>query len=242
MPAAHATEQFQNTSVTLGYTSKAKSDPVFGTGTSDEGQSSIRVDHFGVHGYGDNYFFLDMYEGKQVGGPAAGSFGMDTKRQYSFVWNARMSLSKITGKKLDFGILDDVSLMYRMERGSYANYAADMIGPSFNLKLPGFALFQTSFLYNKQKHSFATLQDKKGHLYWNTVAMVPFKIGGANFTFAPAVWVNYSDGAAGTETYIEPDLWMKLGDSPFELGLRVQYHRYKNYSRTSPTLLARWNF
>lgn len=239
---AHATEVFQNTDAVLGYTSNAKADPVFGTGTSDKKQTSLRLEHFGVHGYGDNYFFADVINGSQVGGPNAGSFNFDTKNQYVLVWNARLSLSKVTGSKMAFGPVDDVSLMYRMERGSYANYDANMIGPSFNLKLPGFAWFQTSFLYNKQNFSFAGPDEKKGHLFWHTFAILPFELGGAKFTFSPLLWVNFSHGASKTETYIEPDLWVKLGESQVDLGFRAQYHKYKDYSRTSPTLLARWNF
>lgn len=242
LPVAHATEVFQNTSVTFGYTSQAKADPVFGTGTADSKEGSVRLEHFGVHGYGDNYFFADIYQGNQVAGPGSGSFGFDTKRQYALVWNARASLSKISGNKIGFGPVEDVSAMYRLERASYANYSANMIGPSFNLKVPGFAWLQTSFLYNKQDHSFATADDKKAHLFWHTYAIVPFEVGGAKFTFSPLLWVNFAKGATGTETYVEPDLWVKLGQTPLDLGFRVQYHSYKGYSRTTPTILARWNF
>lgn len=242
VPTAFAAEVFQNTDVVFGYSSKAKSDPVFGTGTSDEHVKSLRIEHFGVHNFGDNYFFVDTFDGKQVGGPASGSFGVDTKRQYQLVWNARASLSKISGEKISFGIVDDISLFYRMERASYANYAANMIGPSFNLKLPGFSWFQTSFLFNKQTFTGATSDDKKGHLFWHTYAILPFDVGGAKVTFAPLIWVNFAKGGVGTETYVEPDLWVKLGDSPVDLGFRALYHHYKNYSRTTPTLMARWNF
>lgn len=237
-----AAEVFQNTDVVLGYTNQGKSDPVFGTGTSDKNATSLRLEHFGIHNYGDNYFFIDTFDGKQVGGPASGSFGVDTQRQYQLVWNARASLSKISGNKVGFGVVDDVSLFYRMERASYANYAANMIGPSFNLKLPGFAWFQTSFLYDKQTFVGASTDDKKGHLFWHTYAIVPFQIGDAKFTFSPLLWVNYTKGATGTETYIEPDLWVKLGETNVDLGFRALYHRYNNYSRTTPTVMARWNF
>ena len=237
-----ATEVFQNTSVTLGVASDNKPDAVFGSGTSDKNQTSVRLEHFGVNGIGDNYFFADVGNGKQVGGPTAGSFGFDTERQTAVVWNARASYSKISGNKLDMGVIDDVSLMYRLEVGSYANYTANMIGPSFNLKVPGFAWFQTSFLYDQQTHSFATDDDKKGHLFWHTYAILPFDVGSAKFTFSPLLWVNYSPGANGVETYVEPDLWVKVGQSPVDVGLRVLYHSYNNYSRTTPTLMARINF
>lgn len=238
-----ATEVFQNTSITIGTTSQAKADGVFGTGTSDEKLNTFRAEHFGVHSFGDNYFFVDVYNGKAVGGNTAGSFGGAASNQYAFVWNGRASLSKISGTKVGAGVIDDVSIMYRMERGSYADYTANMIGPSLNLKVPGFAWFQTSLLYDSQNYSGASSDFKKGHAFWHNYMILPFEIAGAKFTFAPLLWVNFSpEKTVGTEVYVEPDLWVKLGDTPVDLGLRVQYHSYKNYSRTSPTLMARWNF
>ena len=55
---ASATESWQNTNVTVGYTTQSKFDPVFGTGTEDEKLTTVRLEHFGVHEYGDNYFFI----------------------------------------------------------------------------------------------------------------------------------------------------------------------------------------
>jgi nucleoside-specific outer membrane channel protein Tsx len=240
--AANATESFQNTSAMLTYTNKSKTDSALGSGTTNESLSTLRVEHFGDHGFGDNYFFVDVMKGDQLGGPKAGSFGYDSNQGAFFVWNARASFSKISGSKVSFGPISDISLMYRMERGSYANYSANMVGPSFNFAVPGFALLQTSFLANRQDHSFATADDRKTHLFWHTAAIVPFELGSLKFTFMPLIWANFSDGANGTQVYVEPDLWMKVANSPLELGFRLNYHHHKDYTRTSPTLLAKWNF
>ena len=239
---AAAAEDFQATSVMATYSAKSSADPVFGSGTSNEHLATVRFEHFGAHSFGDNYFFVDALKGGQLGGANAGSFGFGSDRGLFLVWNARASLSKISGTKVGFGPVSDVSLMYRMERGSYANYSANMIGPSFNLAIPGFVVFQTSFLVSKQDHSFATSDDRKSHLFWHNVAILPFALGDLKFTFTPMAWVNFSRGLNGRETYIGPDLWVKAGTTPVELGFRLTYHRYENYSRTSPTLLAKWNF
>jgi len=240
--SACAAESFQNTDLILGYTNEAKQDPVMGTGTENKRLTSLRLEHFGIHAYGDNYFFADVLNGRDVGGGQAGSFGDDTDNQYAIVWNARLSLSKITGASFSAGPIEDLSLMYRLERASYANYRANMIGPSVNLKVPGFAWFQTSLLFDRQRFTGAGPKEKDGHVFWHTYAILPFEVGGQKFSFAPLAWVNFSRGASKTEVYMEPDLWMKLGESPVDLGLRVQYHAYKHYDRTSPTLMARWNF
>ncbi len=240
---AQATEVFQNTSLTVGYSDSAKPDAVFGTGSKDEKQTSLRFEHFGVNGLGDNYFFADNYSGKEVGGASSGSFGTTTDRQQFFVWNGRLSLAKAAGVKFDGGLIEDVSLMYRMERGSYANYQANMVGPSINLKVPGAAWFQTSFLMNKQEYAGSSSDYNKGHLFWHTFAIFPFEAAGQKFTFSPLVWKNMSkDSGTGSETYIEPDLWMKAGDSGLDVGFRYQYHKTNSVSRTTPTLLARVNF
>jgi len=239
---AAATETYQNTDLILSYTNRAESDPVLGTGTSDEDAFSARFEHFGVHDYGDNYFFFESINGDQVAGPASGSFGSDTDQHYQFVWNARASLSKISGNTLNIGPINDVSLFYRMERASYANYEANMIGPSFNLDVPGFTWFQTSLLMNKQNYLGASTKDKEAHLYWHTFGVIPFEIGKMKLTFSPLVWVNFTKGDVGKELYIEPDIWLKIEESSFDIGFRALYHKYDNYSRTTPTLIARWNF
>jgi nucleoside-specific outer membrane channel protein Tsx len=248
--AVQATEVFQNTDVTLGYTTQSKDDPVFGTGTSDKKLTTLRLEHFGVHGFGDNYFSIDNFHGKNVGNiPAfsaggfnAGSFADNTKDQYFIVWNARASVAKLSDSKLAFGFVKDVSAMYRMERASYANFHADHFGPSFDLDVPGFAWFQTDFLLRKADYTGATAADKKSSLYWHTFAILPFEVAGAKFTWTPLLNVNFDKGANGTTTIFQPDLWVKFGASPVELGFRAEYSHYKNFSRTSPTLLAKWNF
>jgi nucleoside-specific outer membrane channel protein Tsx len=240
--SASATEVFQNTSVTAGYTTQSKDDPVFGTGTTDKKVTQLRFEHFGVNGIGDNYFFVDNIKGSQIGGSVAGSFGTPTDRQYVLVWNARASFSKLSGTKVELGPVSDVSLMYRMERGSYANYGANMVGPSLNLNVPGFAWFQTSFLLNKQDYLGASADAKRGHMFWHNYAILPFEAAGVKFTFAPLLWVNFSkEAGVGRETYVEPDLWAKLGETGADVGLRLQYHSYKNYHRTTPTLMLRFN-
>ena len=249
--SAFATESWQNTNLTVGYTTESEFDPVFGTGTSDEKLTTIRLEHFGVHEYGDNYFFFDVYHGKDVGdfnGFGAGSFGEHAEDQYFGVWNPRLSLSKMSGADFSFGIVQDVYLAARFERGSYANFHAENYGVSFDLKLPGFSFFETDF-YSRGA-DFTGDDDEAGRsLFWRTFAMLPFEVGGLKFTWSPLLLVNFRDDDRDTTVFVQPDLWLKLNEH-FDIGYRHEYATYSEtaaegggtYSRTSPTLLVRWNF
>ena len=248
---ASATESWQNTNVTVGYTTQSKFDPVFGTGTEDEKLTTVRLEHFGVHEYGDNYFFIDTYHGKDVGnylGDGAGSFGDDTSNQYFGVWNPRLSLSKISGANLSFGIVKDVNLAARLERGAYANFRADNFGIALDLGVPGFSFFETDF-YARRARFTGDGGDAINTLFWRTFAILPFEVGGFQFTWSPLLLVNFNNEDRGTTVFVQPDLWLKI-NSHFDIGYRHEYARYKrtdaegggNYSRHMPTLQVRWNF
>jgi nucleoside-specific outer membrane channel protein Tsx len=249
--SAYATESWQNTNLTVGYTTKSKSDPVFGTGTEDEKLTTVRLEHFGVHEYGDNYFFFDTYHGKEVGtfsGFGAGSFGEQARDQYFGVWNPRFSLSKMTGANVSLGFIQDVYLAARLERGSYANFRANNFGVAFDLKLPGFSFFETDF-YARDARFTGDEGKTVRTLFWRTFAMLPFEVGGLKFTWSPLVLVNFNNKDRDNTVFVQPDLWLKL-NSHFDIGYRHEYATYSKtagegggtYSRTTPTLLARWNF
>lgn len=249
--SAFATESWQNTNVTVGYTNKSKFDPVFGTGTSDKKMTTIRLEHFGVHEYGDNYFFADAYHGKDVGdfhGFGAGSFGEQTKEQYFGVWNPRLSLSKMTGANFSVGIIQDVYLAARFERGSYANFRADNYGIAVDLKIPGFSFFETD-LYSRGANFTGDDGKSERNLFWRTFAMLPFEVAGLKFTWSPLLLVNFRNDDRDTMVFVQPDLWLNV-NKHFDIGYRHEYATYSKtagegggkYSRTSPTLLVRWNF
>ncbi len=248
---ANATESWQNTNVTIGYTTNSKFDPVFGTGTEDEKLTTLRLEHFGVHEYGDNYFFFDTYHGKGVGnylGDGAGSFGVDTGNQYFGVWNPRLSLSKVSGASLSVGIIKDVNLAARLERGSYANFRADNLGIALDLDVPGFSFFETD-LYARRARFTGDGGDAVDTVFWRTFAILPFEVGGLQFTWSPLLLVNFNNEDRGTTVFVQPDLWLKI-NSHFDIGYRHEYARYKrtdaegggSYSRHMPTLQVRWNF
>jgi hypothetical protein len=41
---------------------------------------------------------------------------------------------------------------------------------------------------------------------------------------------------------LQPDLTVPKGSTGLEVGWRQERHQYKNYTRNTPTLIAKWNF
>jgi len=254
VPQARATESFQQTSVTLGYGFNSKYDPVFGYGTDDKKLAIGQVEHYGVWEYGDNYFDFEVYHGKGVGNiPAfsaagfhSGSFADQTKLHYLGVYNNRLSMAKLTGTSFAFGPIKDVYPTVRLEVSDYANFHAVNPGVSFDLAVPGFAFFETAFYARYDRFTGDTRQG--ANLFWRTFAIAPFTIARLEFTFAPFLTVNFRKDDRGVETYFRPDVWLKVGDTPIDVGFRPEWHTYKRtaaegggrYSRVTPIIMARW--
>ena len=81
------------------------------------------------------------------------------------------------------------------------------------------------------------------------LCILPFEVGGFQFTWSPLLLVNFNNEDRGTTVFVQPDLWLKI-NSHFDIGYRHEYARYKrtdaegggSYSRHMPTLQVRWNF
>lgn len=232
-------EDFSITSATLLYTTKSKADPVLGTGSSDEKLSTGQFEHFGGNAIGDIYLDAEVFNGNQVGGPAAGSFGGTTHNQTLIVFNPRFSLSKMTGNKFELGPISDVSLIARFERASYADFRSDNFGVSFNFKVPGIAYLESGIL--RRSTNFYS-----GKALWRTVWFAPLDVGSAKVHFNGLLLVNGTD-ANGTEVFARPELLYQFDSKgAFQAGVRMEYHGYKiagkDFHRTSPNLMAKWTF
>jgi nucleoside-specific outer membrane channel protein Tsx len=232
-------EDYSMTDVQLLYATTAKADPVNGTGTRDEKATTIRFEHFGTYALGDNYFSLDLFRGDQVGGAGAGSGGGDAALQSFFVWMPRLSVSKLSGKSLQWGPLQDVGLTARFEVASYGNYRATAPGVSLTWKVPGFAYVETALYSRKSNFSGS-------HPLLRVVWLAPFNVGGLKFNADGLLLVSRPDGL-GTNVLAQPELRVALDPAgKIEAGVRVEHVRYSlagaRYSRTTPNLMLRWNW
>lgn len=106
-------------------------------------QQTFTFEHADAWKYGDNFVFVDkiFYNGK----PDATS-GNNT---YYGEVSPRLSLGKIFGQKFEFGPITDVLIAATYEFGEGDNESY-LIGPGFDLAIPGFDYFQLNFY---QRHT-----------------------------------------------------------------------------------------
>ncbi|MFJ4145129.1 outer membrane protein OmpK [Pseudomonas sp. NPDC089734] len=105
-------------------------------------QQTFTFEHADGWKYGDNFFFVDkiFYNGKKDA-----SNGPNT---YYGEFSPRLSMGKIFGQKFEFGPISDVLLAATYEFGEGDNESY-LIGPGFDLNIPGFDYFQLNF-YQRQ--------------------------------------------------------------------------------------------
>ena len=228
-------ENFSSTDIEAFYTTQAKTDPGTGTGTSNEKLLVTRFEHFGTWNYGDNYIDLDWFHGSTVGGQGAGSFGSNTSDSYFLVYVPRISFSKTLGFSMGDGFVKDIYVAYRLERASYANFHSNNIGFSVDLKVPGTAFFEQDF-YMRQ-----TNFDKGNKFLSRTVWLAPFQAGPIAAHFDGLLLVKTTD-SSGTDFFSQLDLLADLTPKGgVQAGLRYEYHHSKDYSRSTPYLMLKWN-
>lgn len=234
-------EDYSATNIQVFATDRSKADVFNGTGTANEHLTVFRAEHFGTWKYGDNYINLDLYNGKQIGGAASGSFGGNTNNHLFFVYQPRISVSKTTGLNLGTGFIKDVYVTYRREQASYANFYSNNYGISFDLGVPGTVFFEQDLMF---RH---TNLDNNTKWLSRTVWLAPFSAGPLGLHFDGLLLVKSTDNF-GTNIFAQPDLLVDvLPKGQLQVGLRLEYARYQNpaggtYSRTSPYLLAKLSF
>jgi nucleoside-specific outer membrane channel protein Tsx len=104
-------------------------------------QQTFTFEHADAWKYGDNFLFVDkiFYNGKKD--PGVGS------NTYYGEFSPRLSMGKIFNQKFEFGPISDVllAMTYEFGEGDVKSY---LIGPGFDLNIPGFDYFQLNF-YNR---------------------------------------------------------------------------------------------
>jgi len=127
--------QWQNNSLTYLYGKDFAVNP--------EIQQTFTFEHADAWKYGDNFLFIDkiFYNGQKDG-----NNGPNT---YYGEFSPRLSFGKIFGQDLSFGPVKDVLLAMTYEFGE-GDTEAYLIGPGFDLDVPGFDYFQLNFY---QRHT-----------------------------------------------------------------------------------------
>ncbi|MCI8212064.1 hypothetical protein AUC61_21250 [Pseudomonas sp. S25] len=101
-------------------------------------QQTFTFEHADGWKYGDNFLFIDkiFYNGK-------GDATNGDNTYYGEI-SPRLSMGKIFGQKFEFGPISDVLLAATYEFGEGDNESY-LIGPGFDLNIPGFDYFQLNF-------------------------------------------------------------------------------------------------
>ncbi|MDD2049718.1 outer membrane protein OmpK [Pseudomonas putida] len=101
-------------------------------------QQTVTFEHANRWKYGDTFLFIDkiFYNG--------GTDRNKGNNTYYGEFSPRLSFGKIFDRKLEFGPITDVLLAMTYESGEGDNEAY-LIGPGFNLAIPGFNYFTLNF-------------------------------------------------------------------------------------------------
>ncbi len=210
--------QWQNNSLTYLYGQDFKVNP--------EIQQTVTFEHADGWKYGDNFLFIDkiFYNGEADAG-----VGNNT---YYGEFSPRFSLSKITGEKIGFGPVNDVLLAFTYEFGE-GDVESYLVGPAFDLNIPGFDFFQLNF-YNRQ-----TDGDRPGDDVWQITPAWSYTIpvGGSDILIDGFMdWVVDNDeNARGTHhanLHFNPQIKYDLGKALHwgekQLYVGIEYDYWKD--------------
>lgn len=231
-PTVSNAEEASSTSVLYHFAGNLR-DTGYGYNAVDGAVNVITLEHFGLWDYGDNYFFIDMISGRLA--DPNGNDAHTGSRLYMEV-DPRLSLSKITGKNLSFGIVGDVLLAAQLNR-SGEGFMAEMYGVGVDLTLPGFAFFQIDAYVRKDNFNGATHQVTAA---WG----LPFMIGPVKM-----LCEGYVDSAgtdnSGEDVNSKPRLLAEIAhsrSSSLMTGVEWYYHRNNGLWANVPQWTLKWAF
>lgn len=218
-PAQAGAAKWSSTNVQYLYGTQYE--PIFDNG--DETRSIITLEHVNGWALGDNFFFVDITNPDHTGD--------ETGTELYAELSPRLSLSKMTGSDLSYGIVQDVLITTTAEIGDagtgFHNY---LYGLAVDLKLPGFTFFQFNW-YVRNEINARTDTGQQITLVW----LVPFSIGPIDFAFEGFFDYAYdldSDEAPTEDNIITgPRLLVDVGKAfgaPGTLQAGVEYQIWRN--------------
>lgn len=153
----------------------------------DDESSIVTIEHFNVWKYGDNFIFVDITNPDREG-DGFGTTGKTSGGFYAEI-SPRLSLGKILGKDLSWGLIQDVLFTSTLEIPESPVEQTWLYGAAVDLKLPGFQFFQVNwYIRNNQATGIDTGQQVT--LAWGA----PFKLGSV-----PLVFEGFFDYAWGED-------------------------------------------
>lgn len=187
---------------------------------SDNSMAIMTLEHANGWKYGDNFFFID------INNPAADGTG------YYGEFSPRLSLGRISGKDMSFGIVKDVLIAGTLEMGEDLN--AQLLGVGFALNLPSFA-FADLNLYYRTSHRDWLAEQTDGGAQVTIDWLLPFELGGQKIAFegfADYAWGEKGGSAPKADNLITaPRLLIDVGNwvgAPGTLQVGVEYQIWRN--------------
>lgn len=176
-------------------------------------RSIITLEHANGWAYGDNYAWIDLI--------------YPDGRDYTYYgeFSPRLSLGKITGHDLSYGIIKDILLSTTFEKlkGQGPQY---LYGGAVDLNLPGFKFFKTNFyVHDSTERDGKTWQVT---LAWNR----PFQIGGTKFLIEGFSDIQGREGTSqANQSFVLRflmDVGYALGGEENKLWAGVEYQYWHN--------------
>ncbi len=186
----------------------------------DNSMAIMTVEHANGWKYGDNFFFLD------VSNPA--SEGTSHFAEFS----PRLSLGKLSGKDMSFGIVKDVLAAGTLEMGDAVR--AYLFGIGLALDLPGFAFADINLYYRESERDWLLEQSDAGAqitIDW----LLPIQLGGQKLAFegfADYAWGEKGGSAPKADNLVAgPRLLIDIGNwfgAPGTLQAGVEYQIWRS--------------
>lgn len=190
-------------------------------GIDDEKKAIFTFEHANGWAYGDNFFFMDV------------SNATDKGTSYYAEFSPRLSLGKITGKKMSAGIVKDVLVAGTLEMGE--DLRAYLLGVGLALDLPKFAFADINLYARQSKRDWLT-QDTDTGAQITIDWLLPFKLGTVDFAFegfADYAWGEKGGSAPKANNLITaPRLLVNVGSlfggKPGAVQAGVEYQIWRN--------------
>ncbi|WP_312931433.1 outer membrane protein OmpK [Pseudomonas sp.] len=189
-------------------------------------QQTFTFEHADGWKYGDNFLFVDriLYQGKKDS-----NVGRNT---YYGEFTPRLSFGKIFDQDLSFGPIKDVLLAMTYEFGEGDNESY-LIGPGFDLAVPGFDYFQLNF------YKRTTDGSRPGDDVWQITPVWAYTlpVGSSNVLFDGYMdWVVDNDenrrGTYHANLHFNPQIKYDLGKAlkwgEKQLYVGIEYDYWKN--------------
>lgn len=182
-----------------------------------EEQTTITFEHASGWGFGDLFMFMDSTE----------YHSSDEGRGFYGEFSPRFSFSKLTDEQFSAGFIKDVLVATSIEFGK-GDVESFLIGPGFDLEIPGFNFFQVN-IYQR-----FTKNNRDGEVIQITpVWSVTTEFAGSNLIFDGYMdWSVHDDGNYEENIHFNPqlkyDLSKRLGYGDKKLLLGIEYSYWKN--------------